>query len=145
IDEMNINQGAFSLLFIDLDRFKHINDSLGHEAGDTVLKKVAKLLVKAVRENDVVSRLGGDEFTILLKNVNKAETEDIIRRILEVLSLPLKIKETEVYIMQSIGIAMYPDDGVTVSDLIKAADTAMYTSKQNGRNNFRFFTEPLEK
>src|SRR5699024_4207141 len=69
IDEMNINQGAFSLLFIYLDRFKHINDSLGHEAGDTVLKKVALLVEKAVRDNDVVSRLGGDEFTILLKNV----------------------------------------------------------------------------
>lgn len=145
IHKMNIKQGSFSLLFIDLDRFKHINDSLGHEAGDAVLKKVAVLLEKAVRDNDVVSRLGGDEFTILVKNVNKAETEVIVRRILEVLSIPLKIKETEVFIMQSIGISMYPHDGVTVSDLIKAADTAMYASKQNGRNNYRFFTEPLEK
>ena len=129
-----------ALLFLDLDGFKHINDSLGHPVGDELLQSVATRLVHCVRNSDTVSRQGGDEFIVLLSEVERAEDITMMtRRILLALSEVHSIAEHDLHITTSIGVTIYPADGADAETLIKNADTAMYQAKENGRQSSRFF------
>ena len=134
------------LLFLDLDRFKIINDTLGHTAGDQLLQTIAQRLKSLVRESDTVSRLGGDEFTVLLPNLENPEDVTIIaRKILKVIPLKIKLLEQDIFPSASIGIALYPDDALDGDSLITFADMAMYHAKEKGRNNFQFFSRELNE
>ena len=138
------NHGLTALLFIDLDRFKTINDTLGHDYGDELIKQVATRIKQATRETDVVSRLGGDEFTVLLTNVSDEIHASIIaKNILSRLSQPYMLEAHEVYTSASIGITISPADGEDANTLLKNADMAMYEAKDMGRNTFRFFTTQM--
>jgi diguanylate cyclase (GGDEF)-like protein/PAS domain S-box-containing protein len=133
-----------AVLFIDLDRFKNINDTLGHDAGDRLLVEVARRLFRCVRESDVVSRWGGDEFVALLEELNApTDVVTIARRILDSLSRPLLIGSQELVITASVGISTYPDDGQDAAALLKAADIAMYRAKENGKNNFQYYSPQM--
>jgi len=134
---------GFALLFLDLDRFKHINDSLGHMFGDRVLVDVAERIKDCLRQVDTAARLGGDEFLILLHKTDARGAEIIARRILNRLAQPFAIDELSFTITCSIGIALYPDDGQTMDDLIKNADAAMYHVKERGRAGFRFYQRQM--
>ena len=135
-----------ALLFVDLDSFKTINDSLGHAAGDQLLKQVAGRLGAVVRSTDTVSRLGGDEFTVILEDiVNDAEAVRVASQILEQSVRPYAIGSREVYVTSSVGIAIYPQDGASVDVLLMNSDAAMYRAKENGRNGFEFFTDEINK
>lgn len=144
------NQTKLALLFIDLDRFKEVNDTLGHDVGDQLLKTVALRIRSCLRESDVLCRLGGDEFVVLLKDINPASgskieeicanvSDNIICRLSEV----HEYQPYSIYGGGSIGIVIYPDNALQVSDLIQRADTAMYAAKNAGRNTFRFFSAEL--
>jgi diguanylate cyclase (GGDEF)-like protein/PAS domain S-box-containing protein len=133
------HQTPFALLFLDLDRFKHINDSLGHLFGDRVLVEVAERLKTCVRQVDTVARLGGDEFVLLLGELDSRGAETSARRVLEVLGQPFMLEGLSFSVTASIGIAMYPTDGTSMNDLIKNADAAMYRVKERGRAGLRFY------
>jgi diguanylate cyclase (GGDEF)-like protein/PAS domain S-box-containing protein len=137
-------QARVALLFIDLDRFKNINDSLGHAIGDEVLKLTAQRLRGAVREGDVVARLGGDEFVIVLPDIksNRAFGK-VAEKILDSTAGAMLVEGHELFVTPSIGIAVYPQDGHDIETLLKAADTAMYQAKGAGKNTFRFFEAGL--
>ncbi|AOV06710.1 bifunctional diguanylate cyclase/phosphodiesterase [Sporosarcina ureilytica] len=128
-----------AVLFLDLDRFKIINDSMGHTFGDLLLIGVAKRLKKELMSRGIVARNGGDEFTILLENMNDDEVRNLTNNILKSLARPFYLEGQEVYVTISIGIAMYPEDGEDQETLIKNADIAMYEAKANGRNRYAFF------
>ncbi len=135
--EARANGTEFSLLFIDLDRFKIVNDTLGHQFGDQLLNEVAARLKSCVRQGDTVARLGGDEFTVLLENITDSYNPvEAARKILKALSEPYNIMGRELNITASIGVGVFPRDGKSVEDIFKNADTAMYTVKESGRNNF---------
>jgi len=135
----------FAILFVDLDHFKFINDSLGHEAGDTLLKQVAARLRAVMRPNDVVARLGGDEFVLLCSDPSDmADLEGLAARVLHAAIRPVSLLGQERRVSASIGIAVYPDDGETERALMKSADTAMYTAKLDGKNNYRLFSNRLK-
>jgi diguanylate cyclase (GGDEF)-like protein/PAS domain S-box-containing protein len=129
-----------AVLFVDLDRFKHINDSLGHIVGDRMLQSVARRLSTCVRSSDTVGRQGGDEFVVLLQEMSHAQDAAITAvKILETLRAPYYINEHELHITASIGIVTYPDDGTDVETLMRKADLAMYSAKESGRDSFQFF------
>jgi diguanylate cyclase (GGDEF)-like protein/PAS domain S-box-containing protein len=133
-----------AVIFLDLDRFKYINDSLGHGIGDELLQCVSKRLLASVRASDTVSRQGGDEFVILLSEITYPEdAATSAKKILHSLSAPCSIGGRDLRINGSIGISVYPEDGEDAETLIKNADTAMYHAKENGRNNFQFFEEEM--
>ncbi len=133
-----------AVVFLDLDYFKNINDTLGHALGDELLQNVAKRLKQSLRESDIVSRWGGDEFTILLSPIHSAEdAEQIAQRFLDVLGVPFKFGEQELYVKASIGIALAPYDGEDAETLLKNADAAMYRAKQQGRNNYQLYTSAI--
>jgi diguanylate cyclase (GGDEF)-like protein/PAS domain S-box-containing protein len=135
-----------AVLFVDVDRFKHVNDSLGHAIGDQLLMSVAERLTDNVRGSDTVSRQGGDEFVILLSTIARAEDAAVSAvKILTALSMPHQIKEHELQITLSIGIAVYPDDGSDAESLVKHADVAMLNAKNNGRNNYQFFRSDMNE
>lgn len=135
-----------ALLFVDLDGFKEVNDTHGHETGDSVLKEVARRLVRSVRETDTVSRFGGDEFTILVTDIKeKASIRKIVETVREALVPPIVVGEKALSIGASIGIAVYPDDGQDPESLIRAADTAMYAVKTKGKGTYKFATEPVDE
>jgi diguanylate cyclase (GGDEF)-like protein len=130
-----------ALLFLDLDGFKEINDSMGHSIGDKMLQCIAKRLVECVRASDTVSRQGGDEFVVLLSEVAKAEDAAITAtRMLERVRAGHSIDEQLLHVTASIGVSVYPDDGLDVETLVKRADAAMYHAKQSGRQSYMFFT-----
>lgn len=132
------------ILFIDLDRFKNINDSLGHPIGDQVLMEVAERLVNAVRTGDTVARLGGDEFIVMFPGVrDESSVADLTIKLRDLLQIPIAINSMSLRITSSIGIAIYPEDGQTGDELIKNADAAMYLAKERGRNNYQFYTPSL--
>jgi diguanylate cyclase (GGDEF)-like protein/PAS domain S-box-containing protein len=132
------------VMFMDLDHFKHVNDTFGHQTGDELLCLVAGKLRRAIREDDTVARLGGDEFVIVLNRINtRADAEVVARKIIDSLISPMTINNKEIKTSTSIGISMYPDDSIEPSDLLKKADTAMYRAKATGRNNYQFFTPEL--
>jgi len=146
ISKSKRSHSQFALLFLDLDNFKNINDSRGHDFGDKVLKHVSKVLLSSVRDNDIVSRLGGDEFVIVLPDIDDNEAIlEVIYRIRESLALPVVFDNYKYHITCSIGITIHPKDGESVTELLKNADIAMYKSKELGKNNFHFFTESLNK
>lgn len=135
------NRRMVAVMFLDLNKFKQINDTLGHHVGDQLLQRVAQRLTASVREDDTVARLGGDEFTVVLESIVQAgDVSSVARKIMAALSQPMQLDEHEIDVTTSIGISLYPTDGEQPEALIKCADTAMYLAKQDGRNNFRFFS-----
>ena len=135
----------WALLFLDLDRFKYVNDTLGHDVGDELLKAVASRLRACLRKNDWIFRLGGDEFTVLINNLpTSIEVVKVIDKILKEIAAPYHIQEHELYVTVSIGISFYPDDGDKVEVLVKNADMAMYAAKEEGEA-FHFFTEEMNR
>jgi|GEM_PF-2577412 len=134
-----------AILFIDLDGFKEINDTLGHKAGDELLKQVAARLNTIVRGSDTIARLGGDEFTICLHNIVSAESACIVaRKVVELYAEPFILEGTTCKITGSVGVALYPHDADTIEALLKAADTAMYQAKQRGKNNFQLYSSDMQ-
>ena len=132
-------QAMFALLYLDLDDFKPVNDTLGHEAGDALLVEVGARLIATIRESDTVARMGGDEFTVLINDIQGPATAELLARmILEALGRPVQLRDRECAIGVSIGIALYPKDGTTADELLSKADSAMYLAKQAGGNGFRF-------
>ncbi len=139
--ELARRQGTqLAVMFMDLNQFKHINDSLGHAVGDQLIQSVAQRLVGCVRHSDTISRQGGDEFVLLLPHIEHAEDAALsAQKILAAFALPHRIDQHDLHISVSIGISIYPDDGEDAETLIKSADTAMYHAKESGRNNYKFF------
>lgn len=135
---------GLALFFIDLDQFKHINDSLGHSVGDSVLKAVAKRLEGIIRKEDTLARLSGDEFTIIFEDLAHPEDASVLaNKILRILAEPMYIDDHMLYVAGSIGISHYPKDAKDVESLLKYADTAMYKAKKEGRNNFQFYSSDM--
>jgi diguanylate cyclase (GGDEF)-like protein len=133
-----------AVMFLDLDNFKNINDGHGHAAGDTLLKIVSKRLMECVREGDTVARQGGDEFILLLPDVDGEEgVVKVAEKLLDTVAAPYSISGQEMHVSVSIGIGIYPDDGNTVESIFKSADSAMYNAKQDGRNCYRLFTHEM--
>jgi diguanylate cyclase (GGDEF)-like protein/PAS domain S-box-containing protein len=142
----NRDEQIIALLFVDLDRFKYVNDSMGHEYGDDLLKQVADRLNGCVRDTDTVARFGGDEFVILLHNIkSEADAAHVAQKLIDALSTPFVLAEREIIIGASIGIAMHPGDADTAETLIRNADLAMYKAKQSGRNQAHFFTAAMQE
>ncbi|ABK44457.1 ammonium transporter / diguanylate cyclase/phosphodiesterase [Magnetococcus marinus MC-1] len=138
--------GRVALFFLDLDRFKPINDTMGHQAGDELLQKCAERINAAVRSSDTVARLGGDEFTVILPNIqNGQDLSRIAEGIIKTLTEPFYLKAGEANISTSVGVAVYPDDSQDDEGLMRAADAALYQAKDHGRNNVQFFTESLNQ
>lgn len=138
-------QKMLAVAFIDLDHFKSVNDSLGHFAGDELLKRIAQRLQAAVRTSDLVGRLSGDEFLVVLTDLERAEdAAQIIDKIIAAIAVPFAFESETINVTSSIGISIFPKDGGTTDTLIHSADMAMYQAKQRGRNNFQFFTEKLQ-
>jgi diguanylate cyclase (GGDEF)-like protein len=132
---------SFGLILLDLDRFKLVNDSLGHRAGDELLKEVAQRLKGVVRDIDTVARLGGDEFVLIVNPGGGRDTaQQVAARIIDVMQAPVRIAGVEIHTSPSVGVAFYPEDGATIELLLAHADAAMYSAKQRGRNNIQFFT-----
>jgi diguanylate cyclase (GGDEF)-like protein/PAS domain S-box-containing protein len=135
-----------ALLVFDLDNFKKINDSMGHEVGDVLLCQVAKRMQAVGRKKDTVYRLGGDEFSIIIENTNDIHTiTSIAKEVLSTIAQPLKLKNQEVVLFSSLGIVLYPEDGISPQELLKNADTAMYHAKNNGGNKYQFFSDSMNK
>ncbi len=133
-----------ALLFIDLDHFKQVNDTLGHHIGDELLKIVAQRLLSCVREKDTVARIGGDEFTVILADITSSKVStDIAEKIINEVSIPIKLHGHEYFLGASIGISLYPEDSEEKEILIRNADAAMYHAKESGRRNYQFFSEEI--
>lgn len=133
-----------ALIFLDLDGFKDINDTLGHRVGDKLLVEVGRRLLECVRRGDTVARIGGDEFTVVMSGIWQAgQVVDVAHRIINTLRSPINLEGNEVFITASIGVSLYPDDGNDVDQLLKNADTAMYHAKEQGNDNFQFFSEEM--
>ncbi len=146
INKAKKNKTKVAVLFIDLDYFKTVNDTLGHEQGDLLLKQVANRLGSIFKESDTIARFGGDEFIAVIPNIkSKADVTHVAKRILKVFETPFDIDGEDIYLSASVGIALYPDDGTSPAELIKNADIAMYRAKEEGKNNFAFFTEDMVK
>ena len=134
------NGAMIGLMFIDLDRFKQINDTLGHSTGDKVLQVVAVRLKEQLREVDTISRLGGDEFTLIVEGVpSTAHLVTVAQKVREAVAAPMHIDGREIFVSTSIGITVFPRDGTDVDELLKNADIAMYRAKQEGRNGHQFY------
>jgi diguanylate cyclase (GGDEF)-like protein len=131
---------TFTVLYLDLDGFKAINDALGHTVGDQLIESTARRIEQCVRKDDMVARVGGDEFIVLLQNVASVDVSKIAEKIIENLSRPLMLANRSVSVTTSIGVATYPHDGADVSALIHSADSAMYEAKHNGKNGYRIFS-----
>jgi diguanylate cyclase (GGDEF)-like protein len=138
-------QRSFGLLAIDLDNFKIVNDNLGHDAGDLLLCEARDRLLSCVRDNDTVSRIGGDEFLLLLSELFDQNDVDLLaQRVLQVMEMPFSIAGSEVFVGASIGAAIYPRDGASRSELLQHADIAMYRAKDQGRNNYQHYAEHMQ-
>ncbi|WP_332675673.1 putative bifunctional diguanylate cyclase/phosphodiesterase [Aromatoleum sp.] len=139
-------KGRLALLFLDLDRFKYVNDSLGHDKGDELLKQVAARLRAVVRESDSVARLGGDEFVVLLENLHDLEdVAEVATKICSALARPFELARSTVKVSASVGVGVFPEDGANASVLMKNADLAMYEAKHQGRNGHQFYREELNR
>ncbi|WP_241762828.1 putative bifunctional diguanylate cyclase/phosphodiesterase [Aromatoleum aromaticum] len=146
VAEARRNGQRLAVMFLDLDRFKHINDSLGHPVGDELLKQVARRLRDAVRETDTVARLGGDEFVVVLQGIGGAhDVTHVAAKLLAQLSAPYCVDTTELHTTASIGISLFPDDSADPAALMRNADTAMYHAKAAGRAKFQFYTDEMNR
>ena len=146
IERATEEKTLMGVLFLDLDRFKHVNDSLGHEVGDKLLQEIAKRVRAAVRPDDVVVRMGGDEFVVLLHSARSNDEINVAaNRINSVLSGPVVIDGRAVVATVSIGVSVFPRDGATMGELLKHSDTAMYQAKDSGRNNFQVFSPKMDQ
>jgi len=146
IERAKRSGAGIAVVFLDVDRFKRINDSLGHPIGDGLLKEVAARLRATVRHEDTVARLGGDEFVLVLEGIGRARDAQItVGRILASFEAPLRLEGHEVGVTASLGISLYPHDGEDVTTLLRNADTAMYQAKESGRNSYHFYTEDLTR
>ena len=146
IEEARRTSSILAVLFLDLDRFKHINDSRGHETGDKLLKAVAERIKGTVRTEDVVVRMGGDEFIVVLKSVRSCEqVNETAARINEALSAPVPVDGRPLVTTVSIGVSLYPRDGTDMGELLRHSDTAMYQAKDRGRNNFQLFSPGMDR
>ena len=146
INKSHPNTDRFATIYFDIDRFKYINDSMGHSAGDILLQKVADVLKQSTSSEDILARIGGDEFTIIIHDVrSELQVINTIRKIIENLAPAFKIDSQQLYVTMSFGIAMYPSDGLNAISLLKNADTAMYKAKAQGRNQFVFFNQLIEE
>ncbi|WP_078429849.1 EAL domain-containing protein [Alkalihalobacterium alkalinitrilicum] len=141
LSQHKTNQQSLAVLFIDIDRFKFINNALGHMIGDTFLQQVSQRFVQCVRESDVVSRFGGDEFIVVLENSDQAQAKAIAERIIIDFYTPFILDAHEFFTSASIGISLYPNDGLDPETLIKQADTAMYLAKKSGKNTYQFYIQ----
>ncbi len=134
------------LMFIDLDGFKLVNDTLGHDIGDLLLQETARRLEKCIRDGDTAARLGGDEFTVIMPNlVDPRHTPLVAQRVLDALAKPFNLKNHETFVSASIGVTIFPDDATTPNGLLKNADAAMYRAKEQGKANYQFYTSDLNK
>ncbi len=146
IEEAKRTNNMLAILFLDLDRFKHINDSRGHETGDKLLKAVAQRIRTTTRTDDIVVRMGGDEFVVVLKTVSTAEQiNEAASRVTEALAAPVLIDGRTLVTTASIGVSLFPRDGSTMGELLRQSDTAMYQAKDRGRNNFQLFSPVMER
>ena len=146
VTKAKINSDRLALFFIDLDHFKEINDSLGHAVGDEVLKEVAYRLKSVVGSDNTIARLGGDEFTVIIKNFSDTQSvSQIAQDIVDSLLSPIAIKENRLYVTCSIGISLYPNDSKYMQNLIKFADTAMYSAKEMGRSGYQYYKSEMTK
>ncbi|MFW2365830.1 MAG: putative bifunctional diguanylate cyclase/phosphodiesterase [Desulforhopalus sp.] len=135
-----------ALLFMDLDNFKDINDTLGHDTGDEVLRQTAHRISSLLRESDTAARTGGDEFTVLLENLEEKQNSEVVaRKLVNLFKEPFIVKGREIYTTISIGISIYPDDNSSIDQLMQCADMAMYQAKNDGRNNYRFFSKEMRR
>jgi len=146
MEHSNHTGQAFWLAFIDLDRFKFVNDSLGHKAGDQLLTEVSRRLSDVVQDTDTVARFGGDEFIIILQGQCDTHLRmDVLNKLIEASESPIFIEGKEIFISASIGISIYPTDAQDADGLLRNADVAMYRAKEMGNNNFQFFTQTMNK
>jgi diguanylate cyclase (GGDEF)-like protein len=138
------NKHKTAVLFLDLDGFKKVNDTLGHDAGDLLLKGVSERLKRTIRDSDTVGRVGGDEFILVLDNIGSDENAaQVAKKIIAALSEPFDLKGPHCHVGGSIGISIFPDDAKDPAQLVKQADEAMYLAKQSGKNTCRFFRDVL--
>ena len=136
------NGSEVAVLYVDLDRFKAVNDEMGHAAGDVLLQKVVDRLRQTTRASDIVARVGGDEFVILQTQVRQPDAADVLAaRIVEALSVPFDLNGTRAHVGASIGTALYPEDGTDADALVRQADAALYAAKAAGRNRYCFPAE----
>lgn len=146
IQKVTRQKVPLSLMFVDLDRFKSVNDSLGHFYGDLLLKEVASRIVACLRDDDTVARIGGDEFVVLIEQFKSTQNlSHIAQKIIDAIGTPIRVKDHVVSVGSSIGIAVYPDDSFDQESLLRNADVAMYNAKQNGRNGYKFFTSAMNE
>lgn len=146
ITQSNAAGSAFGLLFLDLDQFKEVNDTLGHYIGDSLLQRAAKRIQTCVSADDIVGRLGGDEFTIIIRNVeSRDDLNGIANRVCEAMSAEFLIQNHSIYVSSSVGITLYPEDANTADELLINADQAMYDSKDGGRNRYSFFDDSMRQ
>jgi len=144
MDNAKQHATKLALFFIDVDKFKHINDSLGHAVGDSVLRAVAKRIEKNIRKEDTLARLSGDEFTVMMDSIKQLDDVAVLaEKLLKVMAEPMYIDDHMLYVSASIGVSIYPLDATDSEDLLKFADTAMYKAKEEGRNNFQFYTSEM--
>ncbi|MGK7934092.1 MAG: putative bifunctional diguanylate cyclase/phosphodiesterase [Microcystaceae cyanobacterium] len=144
IEQANRLNTQIAVMFLDLDHFKDINDTLGHDIGDQLLVQTAQRLSACVRKSDTIARLGGDEFLVILSNLDSYKQAEIVgNKILKTLAAPFHLGKEELFVSTSIGITLYPDDGSKTDILLRNADTAMYSAKRDGRNGFKFFTASM--
>ena len=144
IAQAQCSNTPLAVLFLDLDHFKHINDSLGHKVGDSLLTHIAKRLSQTVREYDTVARLGGDEFVLLLPRANAAGAQRVAGKVAQAFNAPFQVGPHELTLGCSVGVALYPQDGRDFDALVQSADMAMYGAKRQGRNTYRFFTSQMQ-
>jgi diguanylate cyclase (GGDEF)-like protein/PAS domain S-box-containing protein len=146
LEEAKNTDTMLAVLFLDLDRFKHVNDSRGHETGDKLLKTVAQRVRATVRAQDIVVRMGGDEFVVILRNITGTETvSDTAARITQALAAPMVVDGRTLVTTVSIGVSLYPRDGTDMGELLRHSDTAMYQAKDKGRNNFQLFSPQMDR
>jgi diguanylate cyclase (GGDEF)-like protein/PAS domain S-box-containing protein len=146
IEDASRRGKVLAILFLDLDRFKHINDSRGHDTGDSLLKTVAERVRETVRREDVVVRMGGDEFIVVLQDVERLEAvQQMAARINDALSVPVIVDGMPITTSVSIGVSLYPRDGADMGELLRRSDTAMYQAKERGRNNFQLFSPVMDR